>query len=46
VISMLEAGDVPVDKLVTKTYPLSDAGQALQNWDASPAAITKILIQL
>jgi 2-desacetyl-2-hydroxyethyl bacteriochlorophyllide A dehydrogenase len=46
VISMLEAGDVPVDKLVTETYPLSDAGKALQDWDASPAAITKILIQL
>jgi threonine dehydrogenase-like Zn-dependent dehydrogenase len=46
VIRLLEARRFPLDEVVTRVYPFRQAGQALADWDAAPAAFTKILIQL
>ena len=44
VIKMLEARQLPFPDLITKTYPLAEAGKALSDWDAQPGAFTKILL--
>jgi threonine dehydrogenase-like Zn-dependent dehydrogenase len=44
VIRMLEARQQPFEALISKVYPLEQAGQALRDWDANPGAFTKILI--
>jgi len=46
VIKMLRGGSFPTAQLVTRTYPLTEAGRALADWDADPPAFTKILIDL
>ena len=46
VIEMLEAGRFPVDDVISKVVPFDEAGEALQAWDADPAAFTKILVSL
>jgi len=46
VIRLLEEGSFPVDDVVTRIYPFGDAGQALIDWDANPAAFAKILIEI
>jgi threonine dehydrogenase-like Zn-dependent dehydrogenase len=46
VIKMMEQSEYPFAELITRVYPFAEAPQALQDWDASPAAYTKILIDL
>lgn len=46
VIKMMEQGEYPFTELITRVYPFEGAPQALQDWDASPTAYTKILIDL
>ena len=46
VISMLEAGDFPLEHVITKTVSLADAPAAMDAWAADPASITKIQIDL
>ncbi|MFQ5809947.1 MAG: zinc-binding dehydrogenase [Armatimonadota bacterium] len=46
VIEMLEAGNFPVDDMVTRVVPLADAGEALQTWADDPPAFSKILVDL
>ena len=46
VIKMLRGGSFPTDEIITRTYPLAEAGKALNDWDAAPPAFTKILINL
>jgi len=46
VITMLEAGDFPLDTVITKTVSLDDAPAAMDAWSADPASITKIQINL
>lgn len=46
VIQMLEESRLPFDKLITKTYPLQQAGEAFDYWYHNPGEIIKILIQL
>jgi len=46
VMEMLEAGRFPVDKVVSRIVPLAEAGGALADWSADPAAFTKILIDM
>lgn len=46
VISMLEAGQFPVDLAVTTIVGLDQAPRMLSEWSASPAAFTKIMIDL
>jgi L-galactonate 5-dehydrogenase len=46
VIAYLESGLLPIDDVISKTVSLDDAGTALADWDAHPAAICKIHIEL
>ncbi|MDG1872927.1 MAG: zinc-binding alcohol dehydrogenase family protein [Mariniblastus sp.] len=46
VIAMLEAGDFPLETVITKTVALCDAPAAMDAWAADPASITKIQINL
>lgn len=46
VIQMLEESRLPFDKLISKTYPLQQAGEAFDYWYHNPAEVIKILIQL
>ena len=46
VISMLQQGRFPVEATISKTVPLSDAGEALAAWSRSPESITKILVEM
>jgi threonine dehydrogenase-like Zn-dependent dehydrogenase len=46
VIGMLQRHERPYESLVTATYPLEQAPQALADWDAAPGAFSKILIDL
>ena len=46
VIAYLETGRFPVGDVITKVVPLADAGAALAAWDAHPAAICKIHVEI
>jgi threonine dehydrogenase-like Zn-dependent dehydrogenase len=46
VIAMLEQGKFPVDKIISATASLLDAGKVLREWDERPQAFTKILIEV
>ena len=46
VIQMLEGAKFPVDSVISRTVPLTEAGAALQAWSDNPAAFTKIQIAL
>jgi threonine dehydrogenase-like Zn-dependent dehydrogenase len=46
VITMLEAGNFPLEIVITKTVSLKDAPTAMDAWAADPASITKIQIDL
>jgi len=44
VMRLLESGEFPVDKVITRTVPLSEAGEYLQQWSDKPAEFTKIQV--
>lgn len=46
VVALLASGRYPVADTVTRTVPFAQAGQALAEWSADPAAITKIHVEL
>jgi threonine dehydrogenase-like Zn-dependent dehydrogenase len=46
VIRMLEAGSFPTEDVISRVVGMDQAGQALADWDADPAAVTKILVNL
>ena len=46
VISMLQQGRFPVEAMISRTAPLEQAGEALQDWSGRPHAFTKILIEV
>jgi threonine dehydrogenase-like Zn-dependent dehydrogenase len=46
VIAMLRGGAFPVDDAVTRVVALEDAGEALHEWSAHPATITRIHVDL
>lgn len=46
VITMLQGGHFPCDDVITSAVPLDQAGATLANWDANPATVTKILVNL
>jgi len=46
VIDMLASGKFPVDEVVTRTVPIARAAAALAEWDANPAAVTRILVDM
>jgi 2-desacetyl-2-hydroxyethyl bacteriochlorophyllide A dehydrogenase len=46
VIAYLESGALPIDDVITRTCSLDEAGAALAAWDANPAAVCKIHVEL
>ncbi len=46
VIAMLEAGRFPVDRAVSAIISMDDVPSILSQWSASPAAFTKIMVQV
>jgi len=46
VVSMLEQGNFPVDKVVTSTVPLAAASDAMQKWSDNPGESIKIHIDM
>lgn len=44
VIDFLDAGAFPVDRMITRTVGMEDAGRALQEWRDHPQNITKIQV--
>jgi threonine dehydrogenase-like Zn-dependent dehydrogenase len=46
VIAYLETGRFPAGEVITKVVSLEDAGTALAAWDANPAAICKIHVEI
>jgi threonine dehydrogenase-like Zn-dependent dehydrogenase len=46
VVKMLEKRQQPFADLITRVYPLAQAGQALADWNADPGKYNKILIEL
>jgi threonine dehydrogenase-like Zn-dependent dehydrogenase len=46
VIDLLQTGRFPVEATISRTVPLSDAGDALAEWSRSPESFTKILVEM
>lgn len=46
VLSLLEQGRYPLDRLITGRYPLQDAGKALEAWSSDPGGVVKSLIEV
>ena len=46
VIQLLQSGRYPVAETVTRTVPFDEAAAAMAEWDANPAAVTKIHVRL
>lgn len=46
VIAMLQQKRFPVDRIVSRTVPLDEAGDALREWSERPHAFTKIQVLL
>jgi threonine dehydrogenase-like Zn-dependent dehydrogenase len=45
-MAMLRGGAFPVDDAVTHIVGIEDAGQALHEWSANPATVTRIHVDL
>ena len=46
VMNLLAAGGFPVDRVVTSVVSLDDAPEALAQWAAHPASVTKIVVKI
>lgn len=46
VLHLLEMGHYPLDRLITGTYPLKEAGKALENWSDDPGSVVKTIIAI
>jgi threonine dehydrogenase-like Zn-dependent dehydrogenase len=46
VVAVLESGAYPVRETITRTVTFADAGQAMRDWSANPALVTKIQVEL
>ena len=46
VIAMLQEKRFPVEKIISRTTALANAGEALREWSERPQAFTKILIEV
>ncbi|HZS55833.1 MAG TPA: zinc-binding alcohol dehydrogenase family protein [Bryobacteraceae bacterium] len=46
VIELLRKKQFPVEETISRTVPMSEAGEALKNWCDAPQAFTKILVDL
>jgi len=45
-IGMLEAGAFPVDRVITRTVSMEEAGRALAEWDGDPNRVAKIQVEI
>lgn len=45
-IGLLREGRLPPRAMVTRVYPFAEAGRALADWDRTPAAVTRILVDV
>jgi threonine dehydrogenase-like Zn-dependent dehydrogenase len=46
VVAVLESGAYPVKETITRTVPFDGAGQAMRDWSANPAQVTKIHVEV
>lgn len=46
VISAFEAGRIPTDRIITRTVPFVQGGEAMAAWHANPGVVTKIQIEV
>ncbi len=46
VIALLKSGRYPIAETITRTVCMSEAAAAMADWDANPAAITKIQVNI
>jgi threonine dehydrogenase-like Zn-dependent dehydrogenase len=46
VIRMLEGRQQPFEELITRVYPMEQAGRAFRDWDADAGSVSKILIDV
>jgi 2-desacetyl-2-hydroxyethyl bacteriochlorophyllide A dehydrogenase len=46
VIRMLEEGRFPVDDVISAVVPMEEVPEMLRQWNANPAAFTKIMVQV
>ncbi|NOY82676.1 MAG: zinc-binding alcohol dehydrogenase family protein [Kiritimatiellaeota bacterium] len=46
VMDRLASGKVPVDRMVSRVVPMAEAGRALRDWSAAPAAFTRVLVEV
>jgi len=46
VIKFLETGAFPINDVITKTVGLTDAGNAISEWDKNPGAFMKIMVDI
>jgi 2-desacetyl-2-hydroxyethyl bacteriochlorophyllide A dehydrogenase len=46
VISMLESGRVPIDRIISAVVPMDEAPKLMAKWAAAPSSFTKIMIQV
>lgn len=46
VITMLQHKRFPVDRIVSKTVPITEAGETLRQWSENPGLFTKIQVEI
>jgi threonine dehydrogenase-like Zn-dependent dehydrogenase len=46
VVAVLESGSYPVNESITRTVSFAGAGQAMRDWSANPALVTKIHVEV
>ena len=46
VMAHLEGGDFPVDEVVSRRVSLDEASAAMEDWNADPGAICKMMLDL
>lgn len=46
VLSLLEQGKYPLERLITARYPLEKAGDALEDWARDPGGVIKFVVEV
>ncbi len=45
-VALLESGAFPVDRLISAEFPFEKAGEAMEQWNANPGAVSRMMISL
>ncbi len=45
-VALLESGAFPVDRLISGEFPFEKAGEAMEQWNANPGAVSRMMISL